>query len=90
MKMKIRIYTILFAVMACSAVPIKDFKTLQYLPQDGNCHERLLSDDTTEVECYYDNGTDDEADWVTIRKSYFNKELNYQDLLIKSCKQWKK
>jgi hypothetical protein len=83
-------YLLLFLFVACSSAPIKDFKTIQWLPDDGNCHARKLKDGSIVSECYYDEGTDEEADWVVVRKSDFNKELNYQDLLIKSCKKWKK
>lgn len=79
----------LIALVACSAAPIKDFKTLQWLPESGNCHERLLADGTILLKCYYDDGTNEEKDWIVIKKSDYNKELNYQDLLIKSCKKWK-
>ena len=82
-----KIYLFLLLLVACSAAPVKDFHTIQYLPQDGNCHDRLLADGTVEELCYFDDG---DKDWITIRKSFFNKELNYQDLLIRSCKKWRR
>ena len=76
-------------VTACAAIPVKDFKTIQYLPRDGNCFERLLEDGTIEVKCYYDESGDiKDKDWITIRKSFFNKELDYQDTLKRRCKKW--
>lgn len=80
----------LFVFVACAAAPKKDFKTLQYLPMPGDCFERKLKDGSIETKCYYDDGTDSEKDWITIRKSDFNKELDYQDKLIYKCKVWKK
>ena len=89
--MKINIYFLMaFILIACGFAPVKNFKTIQYLNQDGNCFERLLDDGTIEVKCYYDEGTPKEKDWVVIRKSDLNKEHDYQDLLIKSCKKWAK
>ncbi len=87
---KIKYLFFLVTLTACAGAPRKDFKTLQYLNHDGNCFERKLSDDSFERKCYYDDGTDEEADWIVIRKSDFNKELDYQDKLIYSCKTWKK
>ena len=73
-------------VVACSSAPLKDFKTLQYLPDNGNCFTRILPDGSVETECYDDN---DNPDWITVKKSFFNKELDYQDLLIRECKKWR-
>ena len=51
-----------------------------------NIDVSLLDDDTLEFKCFNDDG---DADWITIRKSFYNKELDYQDLLIKECKKWR-
>lgn len=79
----------LFAFIACAAAPKKDFKTIQYLPEEGACFDRILPNNEIETLCHYSNGTNSEKDWIAIRKSSFNKELNYQNLLIKKCKVWK-
>jgi hypothetical protein len=70
--------------------PEKEFKTIQWLPDEGNCHIRRLSNDSIETKCFYSNGEEDERDWITVSKVLFNEELNYQDLLISRCKKWKK
>ena len=87
--MKNKLYIFLLALAACSSAPVKDFKTIQYLPYDGNCFERLLQNGDIETKCYYDSDVQDEKDWVVIRKSSLNKELDYQALLINKCKKWR-
>ena len=82
---------LLIVLLSCAgAAPVKDFKTIQFLPRHGDCFDRLKKDDTIETKCYFDNGTEEEGNWITIRKTDYNKELNYQDLLKKECKKWKR
>ena len=90
MKMKARIILFLTLFLtSCTTPPVKNFKTTQWLPEDGNCHSRKLINDAVVTRCYWEEGTKEERDWITIRKSMFNEELNYQDLLIYKCKKWK-
>lgn len=87
---KIKYLFFLVTLTACAGAPKKDFKTLQYLPIDGNCFERILENGTIEIKCYYDSGTPEERNWIVVKKSDFNKELDYQDKLIFNCKKWKR
>ena len=77
-------------LVACAAGPLKQFKTIQYLPYDGNCFERLMPDGSLDTKCYFDEGTNEEKDWIVIKKSDFNRELDFQALLRKSCRKWKR
>ena len=81
-----KLFLFFFFIVACSSAPIKEFKTIQYLPLNGACFERLLDDDTIETICYDDVL---EKGWIVITKEHHNKELDYQDLLIRQCKKWR-
>lgn len=83
-------YLLPFLLVACSSAPRKEFKTIQWLPDHGNCHTRKLESNEIVTKCYYDDGTVEQKDWITIKKSDFNKELDYQSKLIHSCRKWKK
>lgn len=89
MKIKTKLFVLLVSVTACASYPIKDFKTVQYLPFDGVCFDRLKEDGSREIKCYYDEGLEDEKNWTVIRKSDLYKEWDYQDKLIKSCEKWR-
>jgi len=82
-----KILSLLLLTSCTSLMPLKHFKSIQYLPDNNSCFERSLGNNTVERKCYIDGVS---HDWVVIKKSDFNKELGYQDLLINRCWKWTK
>lgn len=66
-------------------MPVKDYKVTKWLPIYGNCYERMLSDGSVEHICI-----DETSDMIGITLGDYIKELDYQSLLIRKCRKWKK
>lgn len=75
---------LLLSNSACATIPVKDYTVIKWLPVSGSCFERLLPNDQIEKMCI-----DDDSDMIGISLSDYIKELNYQNILIKSCKKFK-
>ncbi len=79
----------LFVIISCGSTPIKTHKTIQWLPESGNCHLRKKDGEIIR-KCFYPDGTPEERNWIMVKKSDFAAELNWQSTLINKCKKWKK
>lgn len=81
---RIFLIALLLSNSACATFPPKDYMTVKWLAMSGACFERLLPNDVVETVCI-----DDNSDMIGMSLRDIDKELNYQNLLIKSCKRWK-
>ena len=87
MKSFINLLALLIVLVACtSATPKRDFTVILY-ETDLVCVRWKTEDGQINILCKGEDGMPD--DLVGIRVIDYNKERDYQDLLINRCRKWK-